>query len=69
MTTNATENQNIQSRTYVEPKVFLSRNGEYLTMLLPGNLVIRKHVNYFKRLLNVAYEPKTKPQTMSEVSA
>ena len=42
--------------TFVQPRCYLSRDGNYLILVLPGNQVIRKHVNYFKQILQVPYE-------------
>jgi len=36
----------------------LSRDGEYLTLVLPGNMLVRKHVNFYKKLLGVPFTPK-----------
>jgi hypothetical protein len=51
--------------TYVDKtNAFVSRDGEYLTHVLPGNVRIRKHVNFYKALLKVPFVPKKR-----EVSA
>jgi len=31
---------------FAEPRFFLSRDGEYLTISLPGNMFVRKHINF-----------------------
>jgi hypothetical protein len=64
---NTQENQNTQDvkPTYIDnTKAFVSRDGEYLTHVLPGNVRIRKHVNYYKALLQIPFVPKK-----AEVSA
>lgn len=43
--------QNAQGLT-VNPKVYLSRDGKYLIHSVLG-IRISKHVNYYKRILNV----------------
>lgn len=45
---------------YAQPRAYLSKDGEYLTLVLPGNMIIRKHVNFFKAILGVPYVRKTK---------
>ena len=47
---------------YIQPKCYLSKDGEYLNMLLPGNMVVRKHVNYFKQIFGVVYTPKKRKE-------
>lgn len=69
MNTDATNQEQKERPTYIEPKIFLSRDGEYLTILVPGNFIIRKHTNYFKKLLGVAFTPKSKHESTTEVSA
>ena len=49
-----------QKGQFVEPKVF--KKGDYITLALPGNILVRKHVNYFKQILGVSFVPVTKPQ-------
>ena len=51
------QNENTSQGFYAQPRAFLSKNGEYLTLALPGNMYIRKHVNWFKAILGVAYSP------------
>lgn len=43
---------------YIQPKAFLSKDGEYLTLILPGNIIVRKHVNYFKAIFGIDFTPK-----------
>ena len=45
---------------YIEPKAFLSRNGEYISLLLPNGMIIRKHINFFKKIMGVPFVPKPK---------
>ena len=54
--TNEVQNSKTQGR-FVEPTVFLK--GDYITLALPGNVLVRKHINYFKRILGVPFIPKT----------
>ena len=52
-----------QERTqgfYAQPRVYLSRDGEYVVHVLPGNMIVRKHVNFYKAILGVPYTPKSK---------
>lgn len=44
-----------------QPRVFLSRDGEYLVHIVPGGM-IRKHVNYYKKILGQEFSPKAKVQ-------
>jgi hypothetical protein len=62
MEQNQTNNQTTREGFYVEPRAYLSRDGEYLTLVLPGNIIVRKHVNYYKQILGIVYTPKSKPQ-------
>lgn len=43
---------------FIEPRAFLSRDGEYVTLVLPGNLLIRKHVHFFKKVMGIPFTPK-----------
>lgn len=59
METNENQNQTSQVQGFMaEPKVYLSKDGEYLVHLLPGNMVVRKHVNFYKKVLGVEFAPK-----------
>ena len=42
-----------------QPRVFLSRDGEYLIHIVPGG-VIRKHINFYKKILGQEFTPKAK---------
>lgn len=44
---------------FAQPRAFLSKDGEYLTLVLPGNMLVRKHVNFYKKLLGVRFIAKT----------
>ena len=58
---NTTQNSSQQGqRFYAEPHIYISKDGEYLTLVLPGNIAVRKHVNYFKSILGVPFVPKAK---------
>ena len=61
---NETQAQNSNSAPaqgfYAQPRAYLSKDGEYLTLVLPGNMIVRKHVNFFKAILGVPYTAKTK---------
>ena len=67
MTTQKTETQT-QTTTqqprgqgfFAQPRAYLSKDGEYLTLVLPGNMIVRKHVNFFKAILGVPFTRKTK---------
>ena len=45
---------------FAQPKAYLSKDGEYLTLVLPGNMLVRKHVNWIKAILGVPYTPKVR---------
>jgi hypothetical protein len=61
METNAKNIQTKQNQShYAEPRVFLSKDGEYLVHALPGNILVKKHVNFYKKVLGVDFVPKTK---------
>lgn len=50
-------------------RAFLSQDGEYLTIVLPGNMLVRKHVNFFKAILGVPYKPKAQANEPAHKSA
>ena len=59
METNQKKPQNQRNqRFFADPKAYLSKDGEYLSLVLPGNLVVRKHVNYFKSVMGLPFTPK-----------
>lgn len=45
---------------FADPRAYLSKDGEYLTLVLPGNLLIRKHTNFYKRILGIPFTPKAR---------
>jgi hypothetical protein len=47
-------------RFFADPKAYLSKDGEYLSLVLPGNLIVRKHVNFFKSVMGIPFTPKAK---------
>ena len=52
------QSQNRNQGFFAEPRVFLSRDGEHLVIALPGNMLVRKHVNFYKKILGVPFTPK-----------
>lgn len=63
---NEMQAQNTQNQGfYAQPRAFLSKDGEYLTLVLPGNMYVRKHVNYFKSLLGIPFTPKSKVESVA----
>ena len=67
MNSNQEANQS-QKGQFVEPKVF--KKGDYITLALPGNILVRKHINYFKQILGVPFIPVPKgPVTQPSTGA
>ena len=58
MEQNKNKSQSYNVGFYIQPRTYLNKDGEYLTLILPGNMIVRKHVNYFKAILGVGYTPK-----------
>lgn len=61
METNQSQNQAAVAptrATFVQPRTYLSKDREYLTLVLPGNVIVRKHVNFFKAAMGLAFEKK-----------
>ena len=59
METNKTTNRNQSNQSkgvFVEPKVYLSKDRNYITIVLPGNLLVRKPCNYFKAIMGLPFE-------------
>jgi hypothetical protein len=52
--------QNQSQGFFAQPRAYLSKDGEYLTLVLPGNMIVRKHVNYFKAVMGLPFSPKSK---------
>ncbi|MBI3295881.1 MAG: hypothetical protein HYZ71_14240 [Deltaproteobacteria bacterium] len=50
----------VNKRTFVEPKVYKSKDQEFLEIVLPGDLIVRKHINYFKAIMGVPFTPRPK---------
>ncbi len=53
-----TQDSNPKQGFFAEPRVALSKDGEYLLHFLPGNMIVRKHINLYKKILGIAYSPK-----------
>jgi hypothetical protein len=51
------ETNNSTQSSFVQPRVALSKDGQYLLHFLPG-LIVRKHINFYKAILGVPYTPK-----------
>ena len=45
---------------FADPRAYLSKDREYLTLVLPNNVLIRKHVNYFKAIMEIPFTSKAK---------
>ena len=67
-TTTETQNANQSQGFYAQPRVFLTKDGEYLVHLLPGNMVVKKHVNFYKAILTVPFTPKARRAEAGEVA-
>ena len=48
---------------YAEPRVFLSKDGQYVIHVLPGNMMVRKHVNFYLKVLGIEFTPKAKQKS------
>jgi len=57
-----TQSTNQIQGVFAQPRVSLSRDGEYLLHFLPGNMIVRKHVNFYKKILlgDGSFTPKAK---------
>ena len=53
-----TQGTNQIQGVFAQPRVSLSRDGEYLLHFLPGNMIVRKHVNFYKKILGQEFIPK-----------
>jgi len=49
-------------------RAFLSRDGEYLTLVLPGTMRVTKHRNWYLAILGQDYVPKAR-QPKQEAAA
>lgn len=57
METNTKQNQNKQGQGFnTKSRIFLSRDGQYMIHIT----VVRKHVNYYKKVLGADFVPKVK---------
>lgn len=50
---------------FAQPRIALSKDGEYLLHFLPGNMIVRKHVNFYKKILGIEFTPKATTQTVA----
>ena len=59
-TNESNQNQEVNQTQgfYAQPRAYLSKDGQYLTLVLPGDMRIRKSVNWFKKILGVPFIPK-----------
>jgi hypothetical protein len=47
------KDSNTNNATFVNPtSIRVSKDGRYLIIALPGNLLVRKPLNYFRAILN-----------------
>ncbi len=53
-----TQATNQKQGFFAEPRITLSKDGQYVLHFLPGNMIVRKHINLYKKILGVAFEPK-----------
>lgn len=59
--TNTNQSQTSKSKAYfVEPRAYLSKDKKYLTLVLPGNLIIRKPCNFYKAVMGLPWERAAK---------
>jgi hypothetical protein len=49
-----------------EVRGYISKDGEYLTLVLPGNMRVRKHRNWFLSMLGVPFVPKAAARTEAQ---
>ena len=52
---------------FADPRAYLSRDGEYLTIVLPGNMRVRKHRNWWLAILKVPFMPKMNSATEASI--
>ena len=63
-----TQDNAVQSTTQplqgfiAEPRAYMSKDGQYLTLVLPGNMRVRKHRHWFMSILGLEFEAKSKAQ-------
>ena len=58
-----TQASNQKQGFFAEPRITLSKDGQYVLHFLPGNMIVRKHVNLYKKILGIAFEPKIAAST------
>ena len=51
-------NTNESQGTFVEPRVFVK--GDYLIHRLPGNILVRKHLNFYRAILGIPLVKSTR---------
>jgi hypothetical protein len=44
-----------QKGQYMEAKAYFNKDKTYITLVLPNNIRVRKHVNFYKHLLEMPY--------------
>jgi len=49
-------------------RAYVSSDGEYLTLVLPGNMRVRKHRNFYLALLGVAFVPKAAQRAAADAA-
>ncbi len=63
METNKKENQmqdgNQNQGFFAQPRIALSKDGEYLLHFLPGNMIVRKHINLYKKILGIPFASRS----------
>jgi hypothetical protein len=40
---------------YMEAKAYFNKDKTYITLVLPNNIRVRKHINFYKHLLEMPY--------------
>ncbi len=61
-------NENLIRPVFEEPAVRLSKDGQYLTLILSNNVRVRKHVNYFKAILGIPFVARREQMVQEPVS-
>lgn len=56
---NQVANKNQMPVAFLDARVAISRDGEYLLHFQEDGKIIRKHINLYKHLMKVPYERKT----------
>lgn len=60
-----TQGNNQNQGFIADVRAYLSKDGEYLTLVLPGNMRVRKHVNFLKKILGVPFTPKARVENVA----